>query len=80
MIGYIEKFKSLESLVLHGVYENVSEFGVRRLLGSAEKLKHLTFATPRVTDDQVERLKIEYPDIDLKINLGKKDLRIIVMH
>ena len=80
MIGYIEKFKSLESLVLHGVYENVTELGVRRLLGSAEKLKHLTLDTPQVTDDQVERLKIEYPDIDLKINLGKKDLRIIVMH
>ena len=79
-IGYIDKFKSLERLVLHGTYENITEFGVRRMLDSAEKLKHLTLATPRMTEDQVERLKIDYPDIDLKINVGFRNLRIIVIH
>lgn len=79
-IGYIEKFKSLERLVLHGTYENITEFGVRRMLDSAEKLKHLTLAGPQMTEDLVERLKIEYPDIDLKINVGFRNLRIIVIH
>ena len=70
LIGYVLKFKRLERLVLHGYYRNVTDQGVKIMLGLAVKLKHLTLTAPLVTKDLVERLKIKYPDIDLKINLA----------
>ena len=64
LIGYVLKFKRLERLVLHGYYRNVTDQGVKIMLGLAVKLKHLTLTAPLVTKDLVERLKIKYPDID----------------
>ena len=68
LIAYAEKFRNLEMLFLNGSYVNVTDFGVEMLLGSAEKLKHLSLNAPKVTRGLVERLRIEYPDINLSIN------------
>ena len=68
LIAYFEEFKNLEMLFLNGSYVNVTDFGVEMLLGSAEKLKHLNLNAPKVTRNLVERLRIEYPDVNLRIN------------
>ena len=70
LIGYVEKFRSLEALVLCSLYPcvNVTDSGIERLVGSAEKLKLLILRAPQVTKDLVKRLRIEYPDLNLRIN------------
>lgn len=68
LIAYAEKFRNLEKLFLNGSYVNVTGFGIEMLLDSAEKLKHLSLNAPKVTRNLVERLRIENPDINLRIN------------
>ena len=68
---YIKKFTRLESLDVHGFRLNITERGIERMLSSAENLKHLGIhGAPWVTkmSVEVERLRIKYPDLDLKIN------------
>ena len=65
---YVEKFRSLERLVLRGNYVHITNSRIERLLGSAENLKHLSLCAPQVSKDLVKRLRIEYPDLDLRIN------------
>ena len=49
-------------------YVNVTDSGIRRLVSSAKKLKHLSLRAPQMTKYLVKRLRIEYPDLDLRIN------------
>ena len=65
LISNVGKFRSLERLIFGGYCVNVTEDGIKRMLGSSEKLKHLSFKGPDVTLDLVNRLRIEFPDIDL---------------
>ena len=65
---YVEKFRSLERLVLRGNYIHITNSRIERLVGSAENLKHLSLCAPQVTKVFVKRLRIEYPDLDLRIN------------
>ena len=69
LIGYAEKFRSLERLVLDiWPYDNVTDSGIERLVNSAKKLKYLFLVAPKVTKDLVKRLKTEYPNLALRIN------------
>ena len=70
LMGYAEKFKSLEVLVFCSTlsYINVTDSGIERLVASAKKLKLLSLRAPQVTKDLVERLRTEYPMLDLRIN------------
>ena len=68
---YVEAFRSLESLDLVGYtyhHYHVTDSGIERMVSSADNLKHLTIrGAPRVTEDLVERLRKEYPSLDLRI-------------
>ena len=70
LIGYAEKFRSLERLSSFGFdpYVNVTDSGIERLVKTAEKLKYLGLVAPKVTKDLVIRLRAEYPNLDLRIN------------
>ena len=68
LIGYAEKFRSLERLILeYFPYVNVTDSGIERLVNSAKKLRYLSLRAPNVTKDLVKRLKTEYPNLDLRI-------------
>ena len=65
---YVEAFRSLESLDLVVSTYHVTDSGIERMVSSADNLKHLTIrGAPRVTEDLVERLRKEYPSLDLRI-------------
>ena len=70
LIGYAEKFRSLERLSSFGYdpYVNVTDSGIERLVNSAEKLRYLSLVAPKVTKDLVIRLRAEFPNLDLRIN------------
>ena len=69
LIGYAEKFRSLERLILeYFPYVNVTDSGIERLVNSAKKLRYLSLRAPNVTKDLVKKLKTEYPNLDLRIN------------
>ena len=65
LIEYVEKLRSLERLIFHGYCVNVTVDGIKRM--SSEKLKLLSLRAREVTLDLIDRLRIEYPDIDLKL-------------
>ena len=70
---YVETFTSLESSTLSGACNNITNRGIKRMMmvRSAENLKHLGILgvwARRVTKIFVERLRIKYPDLDLRIN------------
>ena len=65
----VEAFRHLESLKVIGYTYQVTDSGIRRMVSSAENLKHLSIEqAPRVTQDLIESLRKEYPSLDLKIN------------
>ena len=64
---YVEAFRSLESLDLVVNTYHVTDSGIERMVSSADNLKHLTIrGAHRVTQDLVERLRKEYPSLDLR--------------
>ena len=69
LIEYAERFRRLERLSLaHIPYINITDSGIERLVGSAEKLKYLSLVAPKVTRNLVKRLRTKYPSLDLRIN------------
>ena len=69
-IELVQKFRKLEKLEFYiGSNENVTDSGIERMVGAAKNLKYLrVFWANKVTRNLVERLRVEYPDLDLEIN------------
>ena len=71
-----EKFKMLEKLELQlDIYisntnKSITDSGIERMVNAAKKLKNLRMWGwyPNVTRDFVKRMRIEYPDLVLRIN------------
>jgi len=71
LIKIVEKFRRLERIDLETRFCHfaLTDSGVERIVRAAEDLKHLGLGwAPRVTKDLVERLRIEYPDLDIRNN------------
>ena len=67
MIKIVDKFRRLERIDLAGDHYALNDSGVERIVGAAEDLKHLNLGwAPRVTEDLLERLRMEYPDLDIR--------------
>ena len=67
----VKKFRSLEELALTGNHRSITNSEIEKMVGAAaaKNLKCLSvFKAPRVTKDQVERLRMEYTDVTLRIN------------
>ena len=59
----------LESVLLSSVVSGITDSGIERFLGAAKNLKYLrAFYLPQVTKDNIDRLRLEYPDLVLRIN------------
>jgi len=71
LIKFGEKFRRLERLeFIDNVASAITDSGVERIVGTAKNLKYLRLDwAPKVTKDIVERLRMEYPDLDLRIGL-----------
>ena len=67
LIKIVDKFRRLERIDLAGDHYALTDSGVERIVGAAEDLKHLNLGwAPRVTEDLLERLRMEYPDLDIR--------------
>ena len=66
LVNFVKKFRRLEKLEVR--CHKITEDGIERLLGAAKNLKYLDVDwAPMVTNDLVERLRMEYPDLTLRI-------------
>ena len=69
MVKFVEKFRRLEGLNLTGVHRAITDSGIERMMDAAKNLKSLRVdKAPMVTKDLVERMRMEYPDMTLRIN------------
>ena len=71
MVTIVKKFKRLEGLDLTGTHRPLNNSGIEKIVGAAaaKNLKYLCIdQAPRVTKALVERLRMEYPDLTIRIN------------
>jgi len=71
LIKFVKKFKRLEKLDLatYNFNSAITESLIEKMVGAAKNLKYLRFGwAPEVTKEQVERLRLEYPHLNLRIN------------
>ena len=66
MINLVKKFKLMERL--DAGFTNITDSGLERMLSEAKNLKYLRVNWARnLTKEQLEGLRIEYPDLTLRI-------------
>ena len=66
-MNLVKKVRQLERLDVF--CQNVTDGGIERMVGAAKNLKYLrVICIFRETKDLAERLRMEYPHLDLRIN------------
>ena len=71
LVTIVEKFRRLEGLHLTGTHRPLTDSGIEKIVGAAaaKNLKYLRVdRATRVTKALVERMRMEYPGLTLRIN------------
>ena len=74
LIEFAKKFRMLEKIELlldtYSTNKSITDIGMERMVNEAKNLKYLRVGgwVPNVTKDIVERMRMENPDLVLRIN------------